>query len=400
MFAATSFLIATPKEEGGELTPAMAAAGGGDVNITVEEPDELLTPETYADSRSAKRQVKDIISHTAMEAFDETDFEHEPHLSPELEDAEAAYEVALLASAAHELADAAEKENRQSKAAMLEREKELEWIEEHEDEVSAAMRATKAEAFQRSLLAAQIANNNSAKKKKAVETEIEWQCKEEEWAESEARGINEGPFFVAGAAATSAAVHALADVEAKENDGVNVEEDDNDDTAPATTASMLADAAERMIVGEDVAFDVAYIDQSPESSTQAADEDGEGKEDSEPEQTQLSIQGEVLSSEEDQWRKDYVQDIKSYGHANVAEQTKEKLSMNDDDGIGGTNNDDNATKELIVKRNESGGVLKRALKGGFMRRIRKQKRLLIVALVVVISRRLFLAYFGNGSRLL
>ncbi|KAL7544080.1 hypothetical protein ACHAXR_013511 [Thalassiosira sp. AJA248-18] len=95
---------------------------------------DILTPETYANSRMAERQVEDTIFRTAFEAFDSTDFAHEPHLSPELEAAEAAYEVALLASAAHGLANAAEKENQQSKAAMLEREKELAWIEKHGDE--------------------------------------------------------------------------------------------------------------------------------------------------------------------------------------------------------------------------------------------------------------------------
>jgi len=38
-----------------------------------------------------------------------------------------------LSSAAHELVEAAEKESRQSRAAALERQRELEWIEEHED---------------------------------------------------------------------------------------------------------------------------------------------------------------------------------------------------------------------------------------------------------------------------
>ena len=65
----------------------------------------------------AKHQVKDTILSTA---FDSTDFTHKPHLSPELEVVETAYEVALLSN------DARSKET--------EREKELERIEKHDDE--------------------------------------------------------------------------------------------------------------------------------------------------------------------------------------------------------------------------------------------------------------------------
>ena len=94
---------------------------------------DLLTPETYADARSAEHQVEDVITARASDAFRSTDFAHTPHLSPELEDAETCYQAALLAKAAHEFAEMAEKENKQSRAAMLEREREMEWIEKRDD---------------------------------------------------------------------------------------------------------------------------------------------------------------------------------------------------------------------------------------------------------------------------
>lgn len=100
---------------------------------------DLLTPETYADSRSAEHRVEGIITAAAADAFRATDFAHEPHLSPELADVETCYEIALLANAAHEFADMADKENRQSRAAMLERERESEWIEQYD--VEAVMEA-------------------------------------------------------------------------------------------------------------------------------------------------------------------------------------------------------------------------------------------------------------------
>mmetsp|Transcript_36611 Transcript_36611/g.76823 ORF Transcript_36611/g.76823 Transcript_36611/m.76823 type:complete len:561 (-) Transcript_36611:53-1735(-) len=462
---------------------------------------EILTPETYANSNMAKRQVKDIITSKALEAFDSTDFAHEPHLSPELEDAETAYEVALIASAAHELADAAEKENRQSKAAMLERERELEWIEEHGDGDSiygnggaAAMTveafersllvaekelkwlekngdynvaaAMKSEAFQRSLLAAQIANNNSqrtvkiqqqekfqrsllsakhrqqeefqrsllsariandVKVKETIFVDVE-QPRKEEWLGSEVRAASMGgqeclSFDVASAAASSAAAHALAEAEAEENYLVAVEDEKNgDDAGPMAAASMVVDATERMILGEDI----AYLSSSPESSsTQIVSKEDEQKKEQQPVendgildvQTQLSVQQEVLS-EVDQWREEYVREICSHVQQKGVEQTKEKLALKNGGGGSGdlaAVDGDNAVlgsidaagsssaKELAARHansENSDGAMKKALQRGFIRRMRQRKSLLVAALAVVIGRRLFLALSGNALRLI
>mmetsp|Transcript_17583 Transcript_17583/g.38068 ORF Transcript_17583/g.38068 Transcript_17583/m.38068 type:complete len:510 (+) Transcript_17583:32-1561(+) len=418
--------------------------------------DEILTPATFADSRSAKHQVKDVITSKACEAFDSTDFAHEPHLSPELEDAEAAYEVALLASAAHELADMAEKENRQSRAAMLEREKELEWIEKHninseDDDDDDGAAARKAEVFQRALLAAQLSNVKSQRaskqrrqeefqrsllsariandaKLKAANFADERRLSKEEWLGSEVRAASMGgreclPFDVASAAASTAAENALADAEAEKNGVVvaAVKEDDGNDDAPVAAASMLADAAERMILGEDI----AYFEHSPESPSREIDLD-EVKQRPVLEvvdydgsinfQTQLSVQKQVLS-EVDQWRKDYAHEIRNYVQQKGIEQTKEKLSLRSSAGGDDTSVDDGdnvivdsidatigatPSEQLVVKDADSGndGVIKRALQRGFIRRMRQRRMLLSVALAVVVSRRLFLAYFGNALRLI
>lgn len=124
MFIGASLLASKSNEERGQQQQqlVMVTTSGIDVDVNENLTDVLLTPGTYADSNSAERLVTDTVVAKAPEAFDTTDFDNEPHLSPELEDVEAAFEVALLANAAHAMADAAEKENRQSKAAMLERE--------------------------------------------------------------------------------------------------------------------------------------------------------------------------------------------------------------------------------------------------------------------------------------
>jgi len=467
---------------------SMAFAGGDNTNYNNNE---ILTPETYANSRMAKRQVNDTILSTASEAFDSTDFAHEPHLSPELEDVETAYEVALLASAAHEMADAAEKENRQSRAAMLEREKELEWIEKHDDEnefqrsllaarleieninsegttkqrqevfqrsllsarISNDARAKETEkelewiekhddenTFQRSLIAARLSNNNSqgstaieqrqeafqrsllsariandARAKETAFVEDEERQRKEEWLGSEVRAASMGgqeclPFDVASAAASSAAAHAFAEVEAVENNDVAVaveeEKGGDDETMTVVAASMLAETAERMILGEDIAY---FEEQEKEQRPAVPVLDNDGSVQHE-QITQLSVQEEVLS-EVDQWRNDYFHEIRSHVQQKGIEQTKEKLSLRYSgggdsevvDSIDTTGaNSTTSSKELDVKdtSSENDNVIKRALQHRFLRRVRQRRKLLLVAAAVVIGRRLALAYFGNALRLI
>ncbi|KAL7545253.1 hypothetical protein ACHAWF_008603 [Thalassiosira exigua] len=413
MFAASSFLVSSPKMEPGEATAINMGEGGRERK---NAGDDLLTPETYADSRLAKLQVKDTIIHTASDAFQSTDFTHEPHLSPELEDAEVAYEVALLANAAHGLADAADKENRQSKAAMFERERELEWIEK-QDEDDSAIRVLKAEAFQRSLLAARLANTNSndgakklegfqrsllaariANNAKANSPYTDQQVKEG-WMGSEARAASMGgpeclPFDVASAAASSAAAHALAEAEVEEKS--NKKNEGND--APAIAVSKVAETASRMILGEDIALVEHSTPETPVSESQKQIYPEKNKNDA--------------ISEVDQWRKDYVDDITNYVQAKGVEQTKEKLRLTDEgentigssslnvDSVGTV--DTSSTAEIAKKEcnSENDSTLKRILNLRFIRKVRERQRLLIVALAVVICRRLILAYFGNGLRLL
>ncbi|KAL7544079.1 hypothetical protein ACHAXR_013510 [Thalassiosira sp. AJA248-18] len=428
MLAAASFFITKPKEERGETPRVGMAASGEDVDV--HNDDDLLTPETYADSRMAKNQVKDVITHKASEAFDSTDFAHEPHLSPELEDAETAYEVALVASAAHELADAAEKENRQSKAAMLEREKELDWIEKHEDENPSGA-AVEAELFQQSLLAAQLANKSSmggAKKQeafhrsllsarianevKAKEAIVQEQLKEE-WMGSEAiaasMGGQECLSSSVASVASAVAAHALAEVEAEEKvaEEKDLTVEEPNDPTPAAAASVLAETAERMILGEDIAF----FDHSPESSMQIVNDAYEQQKE-DPVKEVLENNDSVHKQAQDeglpdinQWRKDYVDEIRSYMQQKGIEQTKEKNEDLESDGGNVDSIDTSSTtasKELEVKHtsSENSTVIKRTVKRGFIERLRERRRLMVVALAVVICRRLFLAYFGNAARLL
>ena len=88
----------------------MEFAGGGNTN-------RILTPGTYANSWMAKHQTKDTILSTA---FNFTNFAHKSHLSSKLEGVKTAYEVALLSN--------------DTRAKETEREKELKWIEKHDDE--------------------------------------------------------------------------------------------------------------------------------------------------------------------------------------------------------------------------------------------------------------------------
>ena len=444
--------IATLKSEDQKTNAkSLAATNGGndtaDAITTGDDDtetfdDEVLTPGTYANSRMAKRQVKDTITNAASQAFDSTDFTHEPHLSPECEDVETAYEVALLANAAHELADAAERENRQSKAAMLERDKELEWIEKHEDENGSAPSSAikKAETFQQSLLAAQLANNPSAKQKqeafqrsllsariandakaKQSDVTVEQQQQKEEWMVSEARAASMGgeevvPFSFASAAASSAAAHVLEEIE-HENDDVSAKDGGagDDDTAPTVPAdSLLADMAERMILTEDTPESpLQIVTDAPveqQKETQLDDEQAnQDIDDDAPVQSSGGFFPDDVSSVH-QWRKDYMNEIQSYVQQKSAEQrgvdfTYGKSSdMSTVDGeIDSINVEKNeSSRNGVVARKPSvaEGIMKRTQKFGIMKQLRQRQKFLIVALAVVLCRRLFLAYFGKGMRLI
>ena len=71
-------------------------------------------------------------------------------------------------------------------------------------------------------------------------------------------------FEVASAASSVATAHALEEIEAEEYDMVKQQFD----AVPVVAASVVADIAERMILGEDIALDMAFIHHSPELSMQ------------------------------------------------------------------------------------------------------------------------------------
>ncbi|KAL3803842.1 hypothetical protein HJC23_004004 [Cyclotella cryptica] len=386
----------------------------------------LLTPQTYAASEVAEQKVEETITDKASIAFAATNFDQEPQLCPELENVEAAYESAMIANAAHALADAAEKESKQSMAAMLEREKEMEWIEKHEDSnapyflsprVSITDKKVQAERNQRALLQARLIMEKKAKdaaaRAKALRDEmnqrallearlmLEKKSKEaayaieqrSDWMESEAlaasMGAHEFTVGLASVAAASATVHASG---TKECEGEKTPANQN-------PAAKLAATAERMIMGDDIAFDIALIEDAEEHSvdaernTQHEENNGKGP-----------AQKETLSGL-NQWRQDYIQEIRSYVQKKGIEQTKSKLSRK----VGATgqgdhtsvdaNNTDNASVS-IASLHSGNNAVKRALEHGLIRRMRQRRRLIFAALVVVMSRRLVLAWFGNAMRLL
>lgn len=369
--------------------------------------DCLLTPQIYANSDDADLKVEDNISSKASTAFESTDFEHEPHLSPELEDTETAYEVAAMADAAHALADAAERESKQSKDAMLEREKEIEWIQNHQEEgapfflspkTSAAemnqralfeakldmdrkakiAAAKKREGTQRALLAARFAMEKKSKDVQTAEaTEIR-----SEWMESEALAATMGAVEHTVGLASAAASQAGLSME----EAASYEADE--------PVSKLASTAERMILGEDIALDIALIEDAEEQA-------GE-------QQPIQPVEQKKTIAEVNQWRQDYVQEIRNYMQKKAVEQTKRRLSrkkkaLEDSDNIETESPSDAAperTGTTIASLRTENSAIKKALENGLIRRMRQRKRLLITALVMVLTRRLVLAWFGNAMRLI
>lgn len=503
--------------------------------IIDEEPNPLLTPQTYATSHCAESRVENDIASTASTAFASTDFARQPHLSPELEATETALETAVLAQAAHELVEAAEREREQSSMAVLEREREIEWIESRgegdweEDLVESRMGADVEMVVGKSFSAdesmsktsggvtleeAEVWSNDDLKldEKAAFFMELSPQTEDQtnsarndgtiteadlvmaeqeflstttseandahvaeeqerresrlEWMESEVRAACMGgqerlPFYVASSAAASAAEHAMADSEAHEgaisinneivspveNDLVAEEEDEkepmtfekiavpdntpfegekaeefdiqNEDDLVPTTASILADTAERMILGDDIAYfeQTALEPDAPEPPMPVEEE----KEDEmiamqinqSQEYDDLAVQEEVLS-EVDQWRKDYIQEIRSYVQQKGIEQTKRKMSRTSGEKAVAAGKDtqhgtadsleapESSTGELVAKfssENNGNNALQNALEKGLIRRMKQKRRLIIAAVIAVVSRRLVLAYLGKSLRL-
>ena len=238
---------------------------------------------------------------------------------------------------------------------------------------------------------------------------------------SEARAASMGgeevvPFSFASAAASSAAAHVLEEIE-HENDDVPAKDGGagDDDTAPTVPDSLLADTAERIILTEE---------DSPESSLQiVTDAPSEQQKDNQldDEQANQDIDDDapVQSSggffpddvsSVHQWRKDYMNEIQSYVQQKSAEQrgvdfTYGKSSdMSTVDGeIDSINVEKNeSSRNGVVARKPSvaEGIMKRTQKFGIMKQLRQRQKFLIVALAVVLCRRLFLAYFGKGMRLI
>lgn len=409
MFVGASLLASNSNEERAQQKQqlAMVTTSGIDVDVNENLTDVLLTPGTYADSNSAERLVTDTVVAKASDAFDSTDFENEPHLSPELEDVEAAFEVALLANAAHAMADAAEKENRQSKAAMLEREKELEWIERHDEGNSnlgmiGSSTSSSKEMFQRSLLAAQLANKSTrlAKKQEAFQrsllsSRIAYDVKSKESVldvqhHEEDMEIDFSTAFVGEVDDLQIGVNEVAASEA-EGDYEEMVEDaielDVKEDAP------ISESDEHSMIGDDpVTAEHAQISEAVVEVDNA----------------QPIVQAKSTSVQ-DQWRKDSVQAVRKYIHQKAIDKTKQKMLLRNND-VGDSSPVDNvamintvdedqsteiSTKE-IDSESEGSSVMKLFNTRALIRRMPRRRRLLVVALGIVITRRLFLAYFGNA----
>lgn len=371
--------------------------------------DCLLTPQIYATSDDAEHKVEDNIFSKASSAFESTDFEHEPHLSPELEDAEAAYEIAAIANAAHAFAESAEKESKQSMEAMLEREKEMAWIQNHqEDEVAPFFLSPKvnlAERNQRALLEARLDMDRKAKVAAAKKNEelqrsllaarfaMEKKSKDildaesnelrSEWMESEALAAAMGVEHTTTLGLASAAAFQA---------GVSIEKTESYDTEEIDTpVSKLASTAERMILGEDIALDIALIEEAEEHVTDGQQANAE------------QIQQKKSISEINQWRQDYVQEIRNYMQKKAAEQTKHRLSRKNKTAVEVVSSSDSASENTgttIASFKSENNAVKRALDNGLIRRMRQRRRLIITALVMVLTRRLVLAWWGNALRLI
>ena len=135
-----------------------------------------------------------------------------------------------------------------------------------------------------------------------------------------------------------------------------------------------------MILGEDVAM----YEHSPELTVkEVAARDAEER---------YWEQVEKVSSNADQWRKEYVEEIKSYVQPTSSPPAAQTLPPDDlVDSVSETTPKD--AEETTAPPGKS--IIKRVQKGGLLRRARERRRFIVAALAVVACRRLFLAYFGS-----
>ena len=345
--------------------------------------DCLLTPRIYATSDDAEHKVEDNIADKAFAAFQTTDFEHEPHLSPELEsqwlqdnegDGEAPYFMSPKATVA-ELNQRALLEARIG----------------YEVKAKAAAAKSK-EMAQRSLLAARLSMESESKDAtdRAENKELR-----SEWMESEALAASMGAYehtVGLGAAASSAA----------QASGVTIEEAESYETEEESNypASKLATTAERMILGEDIALDIALIEDGAEHESETK---------TNQDNTVQLVEQKKTISEVNQWRQDYVQEIRNYMQKKAVEKTKRRLARKgvshesnaqDDNNDSESSSTPEKTGTAIASFKSENSAVKRALENGLIRRMKQRRRLIITALVMVLTRRLVLAWWGNAMRLI
>ena len=326
-----------------------------------KENNELLTPETYADVDIAENQVEDTIINKASEAFKSTDFEHEPHLSPELSNCELDFDELIDNTAASTKADAFQKNLLEAQLANSNK--------------SAATK--KSEAFQRSLLSARIAYD-------AMAVDMQQQ---DDWAGSETLAASMGRQVTSESlAASSVAAYAVTEAE-------------------HATVFEEIDGVAPMALG------LAYQAMEQEKrEAEAREKKKEEEENNNYSPITTTYQTQEILSAVDQWRSDCVDEVRSYMNQPAIERTKTRMSqrnknVNDvdiDKMYDSTGEPSiNASKEVerVQHMNNSEGVLKRELiKRGF--EAKRRSLVVVAALAMVACRRLFLAYFGNVLRLI
>ena len=341
--------------------------------------DCLLTPRIYATSDDAEHKVEDNIADKAFAAFETTDFEHEPHLSPELESqllqdnkggGESPYFMSPKATVA-ELNQRALLEARIG----------------YEVKAKAAAAKDK-EMVQRSLLAARLSMESESKDASSSAENKELRS---EWMESEALAASMGAYehtVGLGAAASSAA----------QTSGVTIEEAESYEAEEESKpVSKLATTAERMILGEDIALDIALIEDGGEHELETnANRDN----------VEQPVERKKTVAEVNQWRQDYVQEIRNYMQKKAVEKTKRRLARKDashestqEADLQSTNAPEKTGTAIASFKSENNAV-KRVLENSLIRRMKQRRRLIITALVMVLTRRLVLAWWGNAMRLI
>jgi len=387
-----SSILSNPSGSISETSPLFMADTSENVEPLITYDMELLTPATYADVESADSQVEEVIGTKASAAFESTDFDNEPELSPELDGCSLDFDELIDNTAVPTKEDAFQRKLLEERLANNE-----------------SSGASKSEAFQRSLLSARIANDTKVKLLSSNEDVQQQTVSNTLYASESDNGTEELQ---------------------QQKDDINLDSD----VVAATMAMEVAEAKQDDLITDIVGegnqmaaqlMKAAMEQEMRDAQARAAAEEKKRKLEEEEKRKYLNdapavqqVQQPVALSGINQWRKnDYVDEVRQAMYHNAMAKTKARLSSKNksvhdedreyestistvDEVVEPLTSTATAAVTAPSKHTEERDMKQDLVIEVFGKRVRQRRSYVVIALAVVACRRLFLFFFGYSMRLI